>query len=101
MKMEVVYIWIYVCVLIIFMDLKKNIVYYYDDMIGTFHYATGHPMKPFRATMTYELLKTYNILPKLDIVNLDIATHMNRCATEEVMTTFHSDEYIDLIKNSL
>lgn len=82
------------------MDLnKKNIVYYYDDMIGTFHYSTGHPMKPFRATMTYELLKVYDVTSKMEIVDLDTAKVMNRAATEENMTTFHSDEYIDLIKN--
>lgn len=81
------------------MDFKKNIVYYYDDMIGTFHYSTGHPMKPFRATMTYELLKVYDVLPKMDVVDIDFAHSVNRAATEEVMTTFHSDEYIDLIKS--
>ena len=81
------------------MNLKKDIVYYYDDMIGTFHYSTGHPMKPFRATMTYELVKNYNLLPKMDLVNIDMAMGMNKHASEEVMTTFHSDEYIDLIKS--
>lgn len=34
------------------MTFKNDIVYYYDDMIGTFHYGKNHPMKPFRVTMT-------------------------------------------------
>lgn len=33
---------------------KKNFdtVYYFDDMIGTYHYAVNHPMKPLRVAMT-------------------------------------------------
>lgn len=39
------------------------------------------------------------MLPKMDIFDLSYATKMNRYATTDVMTTFHSDQYIDLIKN--
>jgi len=31
---------------------KKDVVYYFDEMIGTYHYAFAHPMKPLRVAMT-------------------------------------------------
>lgn len=43
---------------------NKNIVYSYDDSIGTFSYsvgAYGHPMKPLRVSMTNELIKQYKM----------------------------------------
>jgi len=46
---------------------KKKVLYYHDDVIGTFQYAPGHPMKPFRVAMTNELVKSYGLYDKLDI----------------------------------
>ena len=46
-------------------DFKSNVVYYFDEMIGTYHYANNHPMKPLRVAMTDELVKCYNIDSKL------------------------------------
>lgn len=43
------------------MDFKKDVVYYFDDMIGTYHYAFAHPMKPLRVAMTDEIVKKYNL----------------------------------------
>lgn len=40
---------------------KKDVVYYVDDMIGTYHYANNHPMKPFRVAMTDELVRSYGM----------------------------------------
>lgn len=36
-------------------------MYYFDEMIGTYHYAFAHPMKPLRVAMTDEIVKKYNI----------------------------------------
>ena len=36
----------------IMMNFKKDVVYYFDEMIGTYHYAFAHPMKPLRVAMT-------------------------------------------------
>jgi histone deacetylase 1/2 len=52
------------------MDFKKNVVYYYDDMIGTFNYAIGHPMKPLRVAMTDELVRKYELYPHMDVIVL-------------------------------
>jgi hypothetical protein len=37
----------------------KDVVYYSDEMIGTYHYAYLHPMKPLRVAMTNEIVKKY------------------------------------------
>jgi histone deacetylase 1/2 len=50
------------------MEFKKNVVYYYDDMIGTFNYSVGHPMKPLRVAMTDELVRKYELYPKMDVI---------------------------------
>lgn len=46
---------------------KNRVLYFYDDIMGTFQYSTGHPMKPFRVAMTNELVKAYGLTDKLDI----------------------------------
>ena len=43
------------------MDFKKDVVYYFDDMVGTYHYAFAHPMKPLRVAMTDEIVKKYSL----------------------------------------
>lgn len=43
------------------MDYKKDVVYYFDGMIGTYHYAVNHPMKPLRVAMTDEIVKKYQL----------------------------------------
>ena len=45
---------------------KNKVLYFYDDIMGTYQYSTGHPMKPFRVAMTNELVKSYGLLEKLD-----------------------------------
>ena len=34
------------------MAAKKDVVYFFDEMVGTYHYAFAHPMKPLRVAMT-------------------------------------------------
>ena len=46
---------------------NKKVLYYHDDIIGTYQYASGHPMKPFRVAMTNELVQEYGLYKKLDI----------------------------------
>ena len=51
-------------------EFKNNVVYYFDEMIGTYHYANNHPMKPLRVAMTDELVKCYHIDSKLQSIVL-------------------------------
>ena len=50
------------------MQFKKDVVYYFDDMIGTFHYSYGHPMKPLRVAMTDEIVKKYELDKHFDTI---------------------------------
>lgn len=47
---------------------KKNVLYYFDDMIGTYHYAVNHPMKPLRVAMTDEIVRKYDLDSKMQAI---------------------------------
>ena len=50
------------------MNFKKDVVYYYDEMIGTYHYAFAHPMKPLRVAMTDEIVRKYELDQHFDTI---------------------------------
>lgn len=57
---------------------NKKVLFYYDDIIGTYQYTPGHPMKPFRLPMTQQLVKAYNLDEKMDyLVNLSLKMKIN------------------------
>lgn len=43
------------------MTSKKEVVYFCDEMVGTYHYAFAHPMKPLRVAMTDEIIRKYEL----------------------------------------
>ena len=51
-------------------------------------------MKPFRIRMTHELIKTYDLLDHM--VDIDLPEEYFDSID---MSTFHSDDYIELLKN--
>ena len=82
---------------------KPLVGYYYCDDIGDYmmqdtsdpkYPENMHPMKPFRIRMTHELIKSYH----LDDHMVDI-TLPDGYFDEIDMSTFHSDDYIELLKN--
>lgn len=73
-------------------DSRPKVAYYYDADIGNYYYGQGHPMKPHRIRMTHNLLLNYGIYRKMEV-------YRPRKATYEEMTRFHSDEYIQFLKN--
>eukprot|EP01083_Nonionella_stella_P222884 794935_1 len=68
----------------------NHVVYYYDSEVGNFHYGPGHPMKPFRITLTHDLVTNYNLYRSMSI-------YRPRLITASQMTSFHSDEYISFL----
>ena len=38
---------------------SKKVSYFYDDIMRYINYSPGHPMKPMRVAMTYDLVKSY------------------------------------------
>lgn len=73
---------------------KKRVSYYFDEEIGITTFKKGHPMRPLRIKITDELIKSYNLntLTK----NYDSSFFE---FSDKNFYTFHSEEYIDLLKN--
>lgn len=76
----------------------KKTLFYFDDIIGTYQYAPGHPMKPIRVSMTDALVRNYGLYQYMDIYDDSFNTGYFRESVEQILTRFHSDDYIDLIK---
>lgn len=76
---------------------NKDVVYYFDESIGTYNYG-NHPMKPFRIAMTDNLLKAYGMDQYMDEYNRDYVNAYIDEVNEKMFNKFHSDEYVNLIK---
>ncbi|WUR02454.1 histone deacetlyase 1 [Vairimorpha necatrix] len=72
--------------------MSKNIVYFYDPEIGTYHYSIGHPMKPLRVRMAHSLIVNYGLYKKMDILKPYMASYKN-------LTNFHSIDYINFLSS--
>ncbi|KAL4436177.1 hypothetical protein ABPG74_018161 [Tetrahymena malaccensis] len=77
---------------------NKRIAYYFDETIGCYNYANGHPMKPLRVAMTDTLVRSYEIDKKMNHFDRDYVNTYIRAVNEKILTNFHSDEYIELIQ---
>lgn len=72
----------------------SRVSYYYNKEIGNFYYGPNHPMKPLRVKITNELIKCYNLMPKMDLMRPEDHKEI----TDSIdFTKFHTDEYIDFI----
>ncbi|KAL5527933.1 CLR6 [Sanghuangporus baumii] len=69
---------------------KRRVAYYYDNDVGMFSYGYGHAMKPQRIRMTHDLVATYGMLDKMQVLR-------PRRADATTMTRFHTDEYIHFL----
>lgn len=94
----------------------QKVSYFYEPEIGNYYYGEGHPMKPHRVRMTHALLLNYGlyrwavfigpeyraILRTLETSSFGKRRQMDvyrpHPATEEDMTRFHSDDYIQFLK---
>jgi acetoin utilization deacetylase AcuC-like enzyme len=56
-----------------------------------FHYGEGHPMKPARLALAHNLVIGYGLHKKME-------TYTQRRSTEDEMTEFHSEDYIEFLK---
>lgn len=70
--------------------MSKRIAYFYDNNIGNFYYATGHPMKPHRVRMTHTLLVNYNLFDAMTV-------YRPARASFEALTAFHTEEYVNFL----
>lgn len=73
---------------------NKRVSYFFDEEVAMYTFKKGHPMRPLRMKITDELLKVYDVHPKLR--RFDSTFYE---MPDEVFYNFHSEEYIDLLKN--
>jgi len=65
-------------------------IYYYDPVVGSFHYGQRHPMKPHRIHITHSLVLSYNLNKHMHFYRPKLATKWDLC-------TFHAQDYIDFL----
>jgi acetoin utilization protein AcuC len=67
----------------------------YSDEFARFDYGSGHPLKPFRLKLTYELIKDCHLLAPSDprLIEPPLAR------TEDLLA-FHTREYIDILRKA-
>jgi len=70
---------------------KRRVSYFYDAEVGNYHYGQGHPMKPFRARLTHNLVINYGLYRQMDIFRPPLIPGKE-------LTRFHSDDYINFLR---
>jgi acetoin utilization protein AcuC len=65
----------------------------YSDDFAKYDYGPGHPLKPFRLKLTYELIKAYGLLSLPDVRVVGA-----KPAAEEDLLLYHTGDYIDILK---
>lgn len=68
-----------------------HVSYHYNPRVSEYHYGVKHPMKPFRLMLTDHLVIAYKLYEKMDV-------YTPRPASREEMLEFHSEDYIDFLK---
>jgi len=71
---------------------RPRVDYFYDEVIGNFHYGEGHPMRPHRVRLTHHLMVNYGLYKHVNVFR-------PKPATWKDLNAFHSDDYIDFLKN--
>ena len=72
----------------------SRVSYYHNKEVGNYYYGPSHPMKPLRVKITHELIKNYNLLEKMNLMQPESHTDLVNSIN---FTKFHSDEYIDFL----
>lgn len=70
-----------------------NAAFIYSDDFAKYDYGPGHPLKPFRLQLTYELIKAYGLLslPDARLVKAEPAD-------EKDLLLYHAGDYLDMLK---
>lgn len=70
-----------------------GLAYVYSDEFLKYDFGPGHPLKPIRLKLTYELSRAKGLFDDQKIVVVP-----PRTASEEELRLFHSQEYVSLVK---
>jgi histone deacetylase HOS2 len=67
-----------------------TVSFHYNPRVEAHHFGRHHPMKPWRLTLTKQLILSYGIHYAMDLFE-------SRKATKEELATFHSRDYLDFL----
>jgi acetoin utilization protein AcuC len=67
----------------------------YSDSLSRFDYGSGHPLKPFRLKLTYELIRACGLLGDRDPRVIEPSP-----ATLDDLLTFHTRDYLGVLQTS-
>jgi len=69
---------------------SRRVSYYYDSAVPNHHYGPGHPMKPQRLRLTHELVLSYGLFRRMDMLK-------SRKAQPAELTRYHEPSYIQFL----
>jgi len=67
----------------------------YSDDFSKYNYGGGHPLKPFRLKLVYELIKAYGLLSLASVRVIQA-----KPAKEEDLLLYHTRDYINILKTA-
>lgn len=71
--------------------IKKKVSYHHNAEAENHHFGTAHPMKPWRLTLTNQLVLGYGLQKYMD-------NYATRPAAEDELREFHGSDYLDFLK---
>lgn len=71
-----------------------TVSYHGNPEVEKMHFGPKHPMKPWRLTLTNKIVMAYGMHEAMDL-------YMARAATNQELTQFHKQEYIDFLQRSV
>jgi histone deacetylase HOS2 len=69
----------------------KKVSYRHNPLAENHHFGSSHPMKPWRLTLTNQLVLGYGLQEYMDC-------YATRAATEEEVREFHAEDYVEFLK---
>lgn len=71
-----------------------TVSYHGNSEVEKMHFGPKHPMKPWRLTLTNKIVMAYGMHEAMDL-------YMSRAATNQELTQFHKQEYIDFLQRQV
>lgn len=68
-----------------------TVSYHANPEVEKMHFGQKHPMKPWRLTLTNKIVMAYGMHEAMDF-------YLSRAATNQELTEFHKNEYIEFLQ---
>jgi len=68
-----------------------TVSFHYNARVEGHHFGSKHPMKPWRLTLTKQLVLSYGLQYAMDMFE-------SRMASQDEIAAFHSQDYLEFLK---